>query len=239
MTEATRMSTQVRPDDEGASATLEIPSGLSRRGLLQAAAGGMALAASGLLLSARLEDVAARPGAAGGALGGRHGKNRRGRDKSRQQAGNWKPPRGGGSGRGSASPSPPGIAIAVDYEVEEGSTHTEFWTVRTGTWVREQSFSIAPGDHASFQTKWPEAAAWLADRFFVGVNTRSDLPTVTLGHGGSFGSKGWIGGTIVVDSVPLEWSQKTPAMELEDTLIQVSHTLDKDNIAQFVLTFEK
>jgi hypothetical protein len=59
----------------------------SRRRLLGAAAGGFALAASGMLLPDRLvEEAEARPGGAyGGQLGGRRGKNHRGRDKSRRR----------------------------------------------------------------------------------------------------------------------------------------------------------
>jgi hypothetical protein len=59
----------------------------SRRRLLGAAAGGFALAASGLLLPDWLsEEAAARPdGAYGGQLGGRHGKDHRGRDKAKRR----------------------------------------------------------------------------------------------------------------------------------------------------------
>lgn len=55
----------------------------SRRALLGGAAGGFALAASGLFLPATGEDAAARTGKHGGALGGRRGKNQRGRHRRR------------------------------------------------------------------------------------------------------------------------------------------------------------
>jgi hypothetical protein len=60
---------------------------LTRRRLLGAAAVGFVLTGSGLLLPDRLASEAeARPdGAFGGALGGRHGKDRRGRDKRAHQ----------------------------------------------------------------------------------------------------------------------------------------------------------
>jgi hypothetical protein len=59
------------------------PTNTSRRQLLRAASGGVALAASGLFLPQWLEEAAARPGANGGELGGRRGKDRKGRDKHR------------------------------------------------------------------------------------------------------------------------------------------------------------
>jgi hypothetical protein len=57
--------------------------GLCRREVMRAAAVGFAVAASGLLLPMPLEQVAARQGASNGELGGRHGKDRRGRDRDR------------------------------------------------------------------------------------------------------------------------------------------------------------
>lgn len=52
----------------------------TRRDLL-AAAGGFALAASGLVLPDWLAETEARSGALGGAKGGRHGQNRKGRNR--------------------------------------------------------------------------------------------------------------------------------------------------------------
>ena len=64
--------------------------GLGRRELVRAAAGGCALAASGLLLPEGWEEAGAAEGAYGGRLGGRHGKNRRGRDTRHDQRGKRK-----------------------------------------------------------------------------------------------------------------------------------------------------
>lgn len=66
------------PSDSCASAETAQP---TRRRLLQMAAGGFALAASGLFLPAGLEESAAREGALGGAKGGRHGKQHRRRHR--------------------------------------------------------------------------------------------------------------------------------------------------------------
>lgn len=55
----------------------------SRRHLLEMTTRGFILGASGLLLPETAEDILARDGANGGELGGRRGKNRRGRDKGR------------------------------------------------------------------------------------------------------------------------------------------------------------
>ena len=59
--------------------------GTTRRAMLSAAAGGFALAASGLFLPDWLEEAEARDGAYGGKLGGRHGKDHRGRDKRKRR----------------------------------------------------------------------------------------------------------------------------------------------------------
>jgi hypothetical protein len=58
---------------------------LSRRAILGGAAAGFALAANGLFLPERLQETAAREGANNGELGGRHGKDHRGRDRDRQR----------------------------------------------------------------------------------------------------------------------------------------------------------
>lgn len=71
--------------DGSAADTFEAPPAGSRRLLLGRVAGGMALAASGLVLPAWLAETEAREGSLGGARGGRRGKNHRGRDKKRRR----------------------------------------------------------------------------------------------------------------------------------------------------------
>ena len=72
-------------EDSAREPALKPGSTRSRRALLGGAAGGFALAASGLFLPARLEEARAREGAYDGVLGGRHGKNRRGRDQRQRR----------------------------------------------------------------------------------------------------------------------------------------------------------
>ena len=62
-----------------------IDGGLDRRRLLGIAASGFALAASGLLLLEWLSEAEAREGALGGAMGGRRGKDRRGRGQRKRR----------------------------------------------------------------------------------------------------------------------------------------------------------
>lgn len=78
---------QVNREDEDGTLEREraAESTWSRRTLLGAAAGGFALAASGLFLPDWLPEAEAREGAYGGVLGGRHGKNRRGRDQRKRR----------------------------------------------------------------------------------------------------------------------------------------------------------
>lgn len=58
---------------------------LSRRAILGGAAAGFALAANGLFLPEGLQETEAREGANNGELGGRHGKDHRGRDRDRHR----------------------------------------------------------------------------------------------------------------------------------------------------------
>jgi hypothetical protein len=70
-------------DDERNDLATQTPPETTRRRLLRAATGGFALAACGLLLPAGPGETDAREGALGGAMGGRHGKDRRGRHRRR------------------------------------------------------------------------------------------------------------------------------------------------------------
>lgn len=72
----------MQPTDSAAPTAPE-DAALNRRRLLRAATGAFVLTASGLYLPAAVEDAEAREGAYGGRLGGRRGKNRRGRDRRR------------------------------------------------------------------------------------------------------------------------------------------------------------
>jgi hypothetical protein len=89
----------------------EISPALARRGFFRSAAGGLLVAAGGLWLPGQDEEAQARDGAFGGKLGGRRGKNRRGKERrDRKPDRDRKPP---------APPRSPGAAdplmIAVDF----------------------------------------------------------------------------------------------------------------------------
>ena len=71
---------------DGIDTSSGLEAGLGRRALLGGAAGGFALAAGGLLLPDWLAAEAAEgQGRLGGELGGRHGKNQRGRNEQRRR----------------------------------------------------------------------------------------------------------------------------------------------------------
>lgn len=71
--------------DETDEIALDRPPAGNRHLLLGGAAGGFALALGGHFLPTTIEETEAREGALGGALGGRRGKNRRGRDKRKRR----------------------------------------------------------------------------------------------------------------------------------------------------------
>ena len=71
-------------NSDGAAQDLRGSTAISRRALVAAGTGWM-LGAGGLVLPGSMDEADAREGALGGNMGGRHGKNQRGRDKLRDK----------------------------------------------------------------------------------------------------------------------------------------------------------
>jgi hypothetical protein len=71
--------------DDDCDPIASLDGGLDRRRFLGVATGGFVLTATGLLLPEWLEEAEAREGALGAAMGGRHGKDRRGRGQRKRR----------------------------------------------------------------------------------------------------------------------------------------------------------
>ncbi len=149
--------------------------GLGRRELLRAAAGGFALAASGLFLPEGLEETAAREGALDGELGGRRGKDRRGLDaRQRRNRGDKKDRKvkKGKKDEGQRPDGPPpqghgpfrATALKVINLTGQPLDCTFFYRVKTG--LDDYGLPVANGTHTiaagdSFRSD--------PDRYRVGV----------------------------------------------------------------------
>jgi hypothetical protein len=122
--------------------------GMSRRGLVGAAAASLVLTASNLSLPDWLQEAKAGEGAYGGRLGGRHGKNRRGREArthDRRRTGDGPPP-----GRGLFR----NTALTVKSFTDPPFTYTFYYRVKTGLddygpWI--QSHSVTPDAGVSYR----------------------------------------------------------------------------------------
>lgn len=137
---------------------------VTRREMVRTASG-LVLAASSLLLPHSAEIVDAREGSGNGRLGGRHGKNRRGRDQDkrrdhRERQGNEKagPPPGRGLFEFRRT------AVTVKSFVDPLLTFTLFYRVKTGLdtygpWIEDHAETPAFGRSTRFAN----------DRFRIGL----------------------------------------------------------------------
>ena len=182
---------------------------VNRRGLLQVAGSRFALAASGLLLPAWLlpQDAAVREGAASGTLGGRRGKNRRGRDAAKRRTRAQARAKRKDQAQGKA----PGWSLIkyVSFRIEPT---TALQDLRIATYYRVKGeldtwSSLKPGqEFSSFstqQTYAPERYSIAAliqarDTTPIFIEARNPLvgtPWVTIAHGGRIDANGnYVGG---------------------------------------------
>lgn len=212
--------------------------GLTRRRWVATATTGFVLSAGGLFLPELVRETEARSGANGGELGGRHGKNRRGKDQKRSRGDKKEH---GGKGHD----DPPGrwgrgIEFAVDYGRSSGSLKVEFYAVSRRTpggdeWASFATRTVAPHAGASYAVDAPHLSVWIAGRYFVGaINNATWYPSVTLGYGGSWSTSGW-SGTVVVDDRSLRENEVAPAMNVDGYSFSVKRETDSDANKRFTL----
>ena len=185
--------------------------GTSRRGLL-GAAGGFALAASGLLLPGWLaEETAARPDTAfSGQLGGRRGKNRRGVDKAKRREkkhhGRWNARNGARPGSGAPHIRWIKFFVYNDRPVTtpNQSAAVRGWANENGddaenSWDRLPLVSLANGTYTGeFELfEYKEGAIVIDDHFYVEADNSSlFIPvSIVLAYGGTMTANGYQGGT--------------------------------------------
>jgi hypothetical protein len=187
--------------------------GLHRRELL-GAVGGFALAASGLFLPAAAAEKAAREGANGGALGGRRGKNRRGRAKHQRQRTNNKR-QGHGKEKENGAGRLPWQERGIAFHVTSygANLDIQFWRLFPGTaWELVGEQSVTPGHPVSFQDARPICGVWIGSENFIRVENPTLMPWVEMqfGVGGEMRQHdGWVNGN--------SWWKIPPFLLVNDT----------------------
>lgn len=168
----------------------------NRRTLLGAVAGGFALAATGLLAPRWLEEAEAREGAYGGRLGGRHGQNRRGQDRSKRRDTNRN---NNDAPRGAGSSEDPHIRWITFHLYNDRTTPNQSSII--GPWVQTEkdgwgkfpNSTLANGKAATFPFRSAYRAALQIDGQFY-IEARNYLvgtPQVVLAYGGTMTRDGY------------------------------------------------
>jgi hypothetical protein len=185
----------------------------TRRQLLHAAGGGLALAASGLLVPAWLEEVDAREGALGGAKGGRRGKDRRGRNKRRDH----EEKKDKDKNKDHSEDTPRGLFRGIEFTVgARGGPYTvEFYTMVPGVfatgWELSGTKTVSPNNPITFQESDGVAFPWIEGRYFL--KAKNVIPFGTEAQVGLWGhidlKRGWIPGQWKITGASFPETQRT------------------------------
>ena len=209
--------------------------GFSRRGLIQTAAGGLVLAASGLFLPEWPEAIEAAEGAYGGKLGGRHGKDHRGRHRRRTHGD--KKDKGGNNDHG-----PRGSFRGIEWQVNCSEAVGPFLVECWGSGSSRIDFKVGGAtvshDHpATFQTDVRFALLWIDFKYYVAAeNPAAGFPRVTLGHGGTYDpTNHWRNGTVVVDAQVVTEDHIAAPMNVDGHHFVVLRETDSDDYKRFRL----
>ena len=168
----------------------------NRRNLLRGVAGGFALA-GGLMLPDWMADAAAREGAYGGRLGGRHGKDRRGRDKAKRRHDKNDAPRN--APRGAAPGNEAHVRWIQFHVYNDRPAANPNQSVIVTPWARFAEWGHYPNSTLpnGLAITLPlrsatEGAAVIDGQFYVGaINYLVGTPQVILQHGGTMTAAGY------------------------------------------------
>jgi hypothetical protein len=180
-----------------------------RRAVVRAAAAGLVLAAGGLFVPVWREEAAARPDwSSGSHLGGRHGKNRRGRDENRQRKRGDNKRRTRESTRRARGIGPHPIRFTVVAGALPKSLFVELYALdnsptfaplKMGRYL--ESKTLASNHTVVFQSNDTDCLLWIDHRVFIeAYNPGLGWPELSLGIGGEPLDGGvWEPRTTVVD----------------------------------------
>ena len=204
----------------------------TRRALLSAA-GGFALAASGLLLPGRLVEDAAADSHPVRRLQQR--KNQR-RTTSRHQRRRSKDHNNGKNKGGCTF-----CIRGIEWRVNIGSGlsfDVQLWSRAGGGrgWrmVDSQNFGF---DSKDFSTNDTFGILWIGQRYYLLATNDFPYPWVKIGYGGHFGSSGWVDGTLVTDQYTMHEGDFAPNMHVDNLVFKVYRGDDgEDDYKHFNLT---
>jgi hypothetical protein len=188
----------------------------TRRSLL-GAAGGFALAASGLLLPNWLAEEAEADGNPVRRIQQRKDQRRRqARHHRRRSKGHTK-----GKNKGKCV-----LCIrGIEWRVTIGSglsCDVQLWSRAGGGrgWqlVDSQSYGF---DTKEFYTNDTFGILWISQRYYLLATNDFPFPWVKIGYGGHFGSSGWVDGTLVTDRYTMHEGDFAPTMHVDNLAFQV------------------
>lgn len=182
--------------DEAESEAAMGGAGVSRRTMLGTAVRGFALAASGLFVPRWLEEPEAKSGTYGGRLGGRRGKNRRGRSQAQRRDNNKNDNDGP---RGASRISEPHVRwikfnLYNDLATPNQASVIEPWVRLEGSqWGKFPNASLANGASAAFPFRSSfQAALHIDSQFYVeGRNFAIGTPQIVLARDGRMTQTGY------------------------------------------------
>lgn len=202
-----------------------------RRTLLGALAAGFVLTASGVFLPGTIGEAEALGGAGAAKRAGSITKNGGGRHKNRNH----------GRRRHRQNRAPGtfilGVEVEVVYTRPSESVNAAFW-VRTqaGHAFGEQESKAVTSTGAIFHTGDIYGVLWIANRYYASFSNDIGYPATTLGYGGTFDSRGWYGGTKVVNNRGLSENEVAPALHIDGYTYEVKRLTDSADYKRFKLT---
>lgn len=196
----------------------------TRRSLL-GAAGGFALAASGLLLPGRLvEEAVADSNPVRRVQQRKNQRRTKARHRRRRSQG-----RHNGKNKGKCVVCIRGINWFVN--IGSGLSYdVQLWSRAGGGrgWrqVDSQTFGF---DSRQFYTNDTFGILWIGQRYYFLATNDFPYPWVKIGYGGHFGSSGWVDGTLVTDQFTMHEGDFAPNMHIDNLVFKVYRGDDGDD----------
>jgi hypothetical protein len=223
---------QTRPCDDYTREVPTLAHPLSRRHLLGAAAGGFALATSGLLVPEWLVDEAEAGEHPVRRIQGRKEQQRQKRHHRRENRRQLQRRQDDQKGNHAPGAFIDGIRWGIYSPPGTGAFDIEFWAIdpTLDVWVRAASRHVQGEFFVELRTTNTIGVLWINRRYyFDGTNSFGTLK-VSCGYGGSIGGFGWSNGTTVVDDFALpRYGSQAPDMVVDGFKFSVSSNGEDDD----------
>jgi hypothetical protein len=215
--------------DENATPIAGEESGLNRRRLLDAAVGGFALVASGLLVPGRLvEETEAADHPVRGIQRRKEQRRKRVRHEKRRR-------RTQGANNGSRAPGAIIDGIRWGLYSEAGAFEVEFWDSRN----HYESRHVQNFEFVELRTNDTVGILWINKRYFFWAENIFGPLWVEIGYGGEWSTtRGWLDGTTVFSGYLKEY-RLAPDMIVDGFKFTVERVPDDDDYKKPSLTIRK